>query len=130
MADWEYTRETSKAVQEAVAAVEQGLAARKFAVLWHLDVRETLKAKGVEGGPVFHILEVCSAPRAKEALDANLEVGYFLPCKMVVYERDGRTCIGLLRPTTLMNMLGEPALKGLAEEVDAVLREVVDEAAR
>ncbi|RID82800.1 DUF302 domain-containing protein [Mesobacillus zeae] len=32
-------------------------------------------------------------------------VGYFLPCKIVVYEDNGKTKIGMPKPTVLMAML-------------------------
>ncbi len=123
------TVDTTKSVAHAIEAVENELKSRKFAVLWHLDMQEKLREKGVEGGPEFHVLEVCSAPRAKEALDADLYVGYLLPCKIVVFREHDATRIGLLRPTILMDFFEDERLRRLAEEVEATLTEVVRAAA-
>lgn len=119
------TVSTHKSIPEAIASIEDELKPRKFAVLWHLDMQEKLKEKGVEGGAEFHVLEVCSAPRAKEAMDADLYVGYFLPCKIVVFRESDSTRIGLLRPTILMDFFDDERLHRLAEEVEATLTEVV-----
>ena len=127
--EYHYTRSTGKSVPEAIAALEAALTNRKFSALWHLDMQSKLKEKGLELKPEFHVFEVCSAPRAKEALETNLQVGYFLPCKMVVYSDDGQTRIGLLRPHLLMDLLGEERLKALATDVETELRAAVDEAA-
>lgn len=122
-----YTRETGKTVPEAIAALEGALAKRKFSALWHLDMGAKLKEKGQETDRVFHVFEVCSAPHAKVALETNLDVGYFLPCKMVVFERDGKTNVGLLRPNLLIDLLGEVRLQELATFVEKELSAAVDE---
>ncbi|HWI61767.1 MAG TPA: DUF302 domain-containing protein [Symbiobacteriaceae bacterium] len=126
---YHFTRETGKTVPQAIAALEAALPKRKFSVLWHLDMNAKLKEKGQETDRVFHVFEVCSAPHAKVAIETNLEVGYFLPCKMVIYEKDGKTHVGLLRPNLLMDMLGEQRLQNLANLVETELSAVVDEVA-
>ena len=130
LAETRFVIETDKSVDEAVQAVEDALAKRRFAVLWALNVNEKLGEKGQHLESPYRILEVCNAPRAKEALEANPAVGYFLPCKMVVYQADGRTEIGLPRPTALIGMVGDAALRGLAEDVEQVLVDAAREAAR
>lgn len=125
--DYHYTQETVKTVPQAIAALEQALSKRKFSALWHLDMQAKLHEKGLELEPEFHIFEVCNAPRAKEALETNVMVGYFLPCKMVVYRSEGRTRVGLLRPHLLMDLVGEERLKDLATGVETELKAAVDE---
>ncbi len=121
---------TALGVEEAARAVDTALAKRKFSVLWALDINEKLREKGLKLEREFRILEVCSAPRAKEALESEPEVGYFLPCKVMVYGDGDGTRIGLPRPTALMGMLGgDPKLHALAEEVEGVLVEALREAA-
>lgn len=124
-----YTRTTGKSVPEAIAALEGALSKRKFSVLWHLDMQAKLKEKGQEFDGQFHVFEVCNAGHAKTALTTNIEVGYFLPCKMVVFAKDGKTHVGLLRPQLLMDLLGEERLQSLATQVETDLSAAVDEAA-
>ncbi len=126
---WFTTTTTTKGVDEAARAVEQALAQRKFSVLWALDVNDKLREKGLYLQGRFRILEVCSAPRAKEALETNPSVVHFLPCKVTVYERDGHTEIGLPLPTGLIGLVGDERLRALATEVEATLVEAVREAA-
>ncbi len=75
------------------------------------------------------ILEVCSAPRAKQVLETNVYMGYFLPCKVVVYDAGEGTRIGFPRPTMMAGVLGDDRLDGIAREVESVLTDAVDEAA-
>ena len=125
-----HTVSTDKSVDRAARDVEAALAERKFSVLWQLDVNAKLQEKGLDLRGDFRILEVCSAPRAKAAIEANPLAAYLLPCKVVVYERDGRTEIGVPRPTALIGLLGDESLQPLADEVEAVLVEAVEAAAR
>lgn len=120
---------TDKSVDAAAEAVSAALAARGFGVLWRLDVNEKLREKGLNLQGQFRILEVCSPPRAKEALEGNPLVGYFLPCKVVTYERDGHTEIGMPKPTALIGLLGDDRLHGLAEDVERAMVEAVKQAA-
>jgi uncharacterized protein (DUF302 family) len=128
--DLRYEVTTDRSVAEAVAAIGEALARRRFSVLWDLDVGAKLAEKGLDLRMPYRILEVCSAPRAKQALETNPAVGYFLPCKVVVYEAGGRTHVGLPRPQALIGLVGDPRLGELAAEVEAALVAAVDEVGR
>lgn len=120
---------TAKGVAEAAAAVDAALAARRFSVLWAMDVNEKLQEKGLSLNGQFRILEVCSAPRAKQALETNPAISYFLPCKVVVQQAEGGAEIGFPRPTALIGLVGDDRLNDLAREVEDVLLAAVREAA-
>lgn len=121
---------TDKTVDQAVDAIAEGLKARQFAILWDLDIPKKLAEKGLTGTLPFRVLEVCNPQQAHRALGEEPLVGYFLPCKVVVYADGGQTHIGLLRPTTLIGFVKNPRLVALAEEIEGVLRGVISEAAR
>ena len=125
---FDYTVTTGKDFDKAVTDLKLSLGERKFGVLWELDVPAKLKEKGVEYAGPFRILEVCNPQRAKGALEANIRAGYFLPCKIVVYVEEGKTKIGMPRPTTLIGLLGDTSLRQVAEEVEADLAAAMDAA--
>ncbi len=127
-----YSKATGKRPEEAMAALESALAARRFSVLWHLDMSGTLESKGFPGHGPTHVLEVCNAARADEALRTWPEIAYLLPCKMLVREREDGSEVGLLLPSALIGMAGAggPELQAFAAEVEGDLRAAVDEAAR
>lgn len=131
MNDMFYAVSTRKPVAQAIEELSDALGQRQFGVLWDLDINQKLVEKGLEPEPPFHILEVCSAPRAKHALSNNQEVGYFLPCKIVVYEdrASGGTTIGFPKPDALMGLLRDPSLESLAEEVNSIMKAALDEVA-
>lgn len=128
--DFHYSVSTTKTVDEAVQALEAALKDRKFGVLWQMDIPSKLQEKGVEFNKPYRVLEVCNPHEAKQVLTTNLIVGYFLPCKVVVYEDQGKTFIGLPKPTTLMGVIGDSSLMETAQRVEAALKQAVNEAAQ
>lgn len=123
-----YTVDTEKGIEEAVQAVEDALKNHKFGVLWKLDLTSKLQEKGLNFNQPYRVLEVCNPVEAERVLSQNSLVGYFLPCKIVVYEVDGKTKIGLPKPTALMDVLNDAQLQEIAQGVEATLIEAVNEA--
>ncbi|OXM85725.1 hypothetical protein CF651_14155 [Paenibacillus rigui] len=121
-----YTVETAKSVQEAIASLGASLQEEKFGILWQLNMKEKLNEKGLDYDPNYYILEVCNPVEAKRALSENPLIGYVLPCKITVYEKDGRTSIGLPRPTALLRLAGGEAMQPLAEDVEQRLIRCID----
>ena len=126
--EFDYTVVTDKAFDEVVGEVKTQLQELKFGTLWELDVPSKLKEKGVDFDGKARILEVCNPHRAKEALEHNMNVIYFLPCKVVVYEIEGQTKIGMVKPTLFMDMLKDDGLKDFATEVENTIKQALDKA--
>ncbi|MBY8909242.1 DUF302 domain-containing protein [Salinicoccus roseus] len=123
-----YTVETDKLIEEAVSSLEASLKEEKFGVLWHFDIKETLESKGLEFEQPYRVLEVCNPQEAKNVLEENQMVGYFLPCKIVVYEDGGTTKIGLPKPTALIEMVNDDALKQFVQDIEDRLITCMDRA--
>ena len=121
-----YTVDTSKSFEQAISDLKQNLADIKFGVLWELDVPKKLTEKGAQFDIPFRILEVCNPHHAKQALETNIMVGYFLPCKIVVYRQGERTMIGTVKPSMMINMLDDQSLKEFAEQVESQLVKAID----
>ncbi|MCV4230311.1 DUF302 domain-containing protein [Virgibacillus sp. LDC1] len=124
-----YTVETDKSVDDAIAALEQALAEEKFGVLWRFSIQDKLNEKGIEFEQKYEILEVCNQVEAKKVLSENDLAGYFLPCKIAVYEFEEGTKIGLPRPTALIGMVENEffeSLRGIAQDVEKRLIASID----
>ena len=126
--DFHYSVVTDKTIDAAIQSLEETLKANKFGILWQMNIPEKLQEKGVEFDMPFRILEVCNPHEAKRVLTQNPMVGYFLPCKIVVYELAGKTHIGMPRPSVLMNIIDDPTLATLAQNVEASLKKSIDDA--
>lgn len=121
-----YTVDTNKSVDEAVKALEVKLKEDQFGVLWDFDIKNTLEKKGLGYDRNYRVLEVCNPKAAKEVLEKNHMIGYFLPCKIVVYEDEGKTKIGMAKPTVLIELAGDETLTSLAKEIEDRLKACMD----
>lgn len=128
MVDLKYELRTEKTFDEAVASIIKSLEEQKFGVLWKLNFKEKLQEKGVDFDRNFMILEVCNPHKAKEVLSRHIDVGYFLPCKVAVYEDNGTVKIGMARPQMLISMLGHEDLAQVANEVEEILTTAINNA--
>lgn len=115
---FDYTVETEKDVEKAIEDLEAILKDEKFGVLWMFDIKEKLQEKGLEFEREFKVLEVCNPHEAQKVLNENDMAGYFLPCKIVVYEKDGKTKMGMPKPSSLISMLGDPELERIAKDIE------------
>ena len=121
-----YTVETTKNREEAVRALEENLKEEKFGVLWNFDLTAKLQEKGTDFNTPFTILEVCNPQEANRVLSEDLMVGYFLPCKIVVYEENGTTKIGMPKPTSLIEMVQKDSIKEIAVDIEERLIGCID----
>ena len=123
-----YKVQTNKSFEIAVDDLKKSLSNHNFGVLWELNFKDKLKEKGLDFNKNFKILEVCNPSQAKKVLDENIEVGYFLPCKMVVYEDNSSVFIGMPKPTELIGMIKNNKLADIALEVENQLKSAIDNA--
>ena len=63
-------------------------------------------------------------------LEANLEISTALPCHIAIYPEGSGVTLSTIRPTAMVEMFKTPELKTVAEEVEAALVRIMDEAAR
>lgn len=123
-----YTVESDKTIETVLKTLDTNLQADKFGVQWEFDVKQTLENKGFSLDKPFTVLEVCNPKAADTVMHINPMVGYFLPCKLAVYENEaGKTQIGMPKPTVLMAMLDDDRLKPVAEDIENRLIKIIDE---
>ena len=126
--DIKYEKMTNKTFEQALESIKKELKERKFGVLWELNFKDKMAEHNIDFPNNFKILEVCNPQKANEVLSKHLDAGYFLPCKMVVYENDGKVFIGTAKPEMLINMMGYDDLGDVAKEVERILIESIDAA--
>lgn len=111
--------------EEAVERVKEALAGEGFGVLTEIDIRKALKAKLGVDYPDYRILGACNPPFAKRALDADREIGLYLPCNVIVYQ-DGDVVQVHAAPPTKILPQDKKELEGIAREVEEKLARVIN----
>jgi uncharacterized protein (DUF302 family) len=123
-----YEKKSSRTWEEIDQALHESAARHKFGVITVHDLQKTMQNKGVEFPRRVLIYEVCNPQQAKKVLMANGAVSTALPCRISVYEADDGVRVATMLPTAMMQMFNEPGLQPVAEEVEAVVKAMIDEA--
>jgi uncharacterized protein (DUF302 family) len=116
--------ETNKPFDTVVENIEKQTAEHKFRVLAVHNVKETLAEKGFERKPL-KIIEVCNAGFAHQALQKDIDVALFMPCRFAVYTKGDKTIVSLNRPSVISQMLPDAGLDELAGGVEETLKQVM-----
>jgi len=124
-----YRVKSRKTLGEVASGLEAAAERHKFGVMAVHDLKAKMKEKGVEFERDCLIYEVCNPHQAKKVLEANAEVSTALPCRISVYSEGAGLTLATLRPTALIDLFKTPALRAVAQEVEEVLVQMMNEAA-
>lgn len=111
---------------DAVTKIKAVLVEEGFGILTEIDVKMTLKNKINVDWDDYIILGVCNPSLAYKALQAEKEVGLFLPCNVIVYENGGNVFVSAIMPTVAMEMTKNKPLMKIASQAEKKLKKVMD----
>jgi uncharacterized protein (DUF302 family) len=120
--------ETSKSLQEVRQAIEEKAKAKGFGVMSVHEVSNILSNKGVPISYQCVIVEVCSPRHASQVLSTDPYISTAMPCRIALFEKEGKTVISTMAPTAMLEMYNRPELKDVAEEVEKLMKEIMEEA--
>lgn len=118
-----------KSVQEVAKLLPGIVSKHQFGTLGSTDLRQKMKEKGVSFEHDCLVFDVCNPKQAKTVLEADMAISTVLPCRISVYEEEGKTVVAAVKPTALLGLFGNRALGPVAQEVERTLIAIVDEAA-
>jgi len=123
---YSYTKQVPLSFREAKEKTTAALAQEGFGILTEIDVKAALKKKlGVEYGE-YIILGACNPPFAYQALQAEKEIGVFMPCNVIIYEDGGKTFVSAILPTVTIGAVNNPSLVEIAKTVEQKLKKVIN----
>jgi uncharacterized protein (DUF302 family) len=112
-------------MEEAEAKVREALMAEGFGVLTEIDVQKVMKAKLDHDRSGYKILGACNPLLAKEAIEAEPDIGLLLPCNVLLREEDGgKVNVGFMDPIAVLGMVDNPHIGEVAPKVQEKLKKV------
>ena len=119
-----YIVETEKSFDEAVVSVLKAVEDGGWTLFNVYDIKERLAVKGFEQEPL-KIIEICSGKYANNFLNKNRLISLCMPCKINVFEENGKVKIAGMMPTIMPEFFKE-IKKEEAEEVENVIKEIIN----
>ncbi len=121
-----YEVETNKKPEEIVSVFEEKAKEKGFGTLHSYNVHKLLEEKGHPIEEEVYIFEICNPGYAKQALTKESKVACFLPCRIAIYTKGGKTIISTMEPSAMPQVLGE-SISDIANEVDKLIKDIVQE---
>ena len=126
MIGYGFTKELDISFDKVKELVVEELKKEGFGVLTEIDIQAKLKEKLGIDFKKYVILGACNPPSAHQAILAEEDIGLMLPCNVIVYEKGNKTVLSIIRPKVAMQMIANPALQSIAENVEVKLKKVFD----
>ena len=125
MIGYGFSKEVDTPFEQTMEQVVRKLQDEGFGVLTRIDVREKFKEKLDIDFEKYVILGACNPASAHKAILVEEDVGLLLPCNVIVYERNGKSVVSVIRPTVAMQMVDNPDLQEIARTIEARLSRVL-----
>ncbi|MGK0690240.1 MAG: DUF302 domain-containing protein [Aquificaceae bacterium] len=121
------TYETTKSVEEVRKAIEEKAKANGFGVMSVHEVSNILESKGVPISYKCVIVEVCSPRHASQFLSKDPYISTAMPCRIAIFEENGKTVVSTMAPTTMLELFKRPELEEIAKEVEELMKKIMEE---
>ncbi|MBS3092662.1 DUF302 domain-containing protein [Candidatus Pacearchaeota archaeon] len=122
--DFAYIVETEKSFDEAIVSVLKEVEQKGWTLFQIYDVKERLAAKGFEQKPL-KIIEICLGKYANNFLNKNRLISLCMPCKINIFEENGKVKIAGMKPTMISQFFPE-INKEETEEVEKYIKEIIN----
>jgi uncharacterized protein (DUF302 family) len=122
-----FNKTLNTSFDDAVARVVTELEKEGFGVLTEIDVSGALKKKLDVDFKKYRILGACNPTFAYKALQLEDKIGTMLPCNVIVREISaGVVEVAAIDPIASMQAIDNPKLRSVAEQVQAMLKKVIE----
>jgi uncharacterized protein (DUF302 family) len=120
--------ESTKSVEELKSKLEETAKAKGFGVMAVHEVSKILESKGVPISYQCMIVEVCSPKHASAVLQKNPYVSTAMPCRIALIDQGDKRIMSTVAPTVMLEMYNIPDAKEIAQEVERLMKEIMEEA--
>ena len=123
-------RSTPLPLETVCQRLPEVAAKHKFGVQATHNLREKMESKGVPFARECRVVEICNPVHAQVVLTQSIEASTALPCRIAVYEENGRTILATIKPTMMLTMFNVPGAAATAKLVEDTMVLIMDETCR
>ncbi len=121
--------ESSKPLEEVRQKLEETAKSKGFGVMSVHEVTNILQSKGHPISYGCVIVEICQPKAASQVLSKKPDISTAMPCRVSIYEENGKTVLATISPLQMIEMFNEPELKDIAQEIESTVKEIMEESA-
>ena len=126
MINYGFYKELDKTFEETAEIVLAKLKDHKFSLVSQIDLKQKFKDKLGIDYKQYTILGLCDPESAYKVVQSEENIGLVLPCNMIVYEKDDKTVVALMKPSVMMAGFDNLELEGVASDMEMRLKEFFD----
>lgn len=118
-----YQAETRKPYDEVLDELKSAIAENNFRITAHSRVGKVIRERGDKDFPEFDTIQFCNLTHARTMLRMAPEAIKYMPCNVVMYQRNGKTIVRThLLPTDSDNK----ELNRFLGTMNIKLKEIID----
>ncbi len=126
MINYGFSKVISEPFENVLERIKEELQKEGFGILTSIDLKEKFKEKLEIDFKRYIILGACNPSSAHKALQFEEDIGLMLPCNVIVYEKDGKTGVSIVKPTVAMQMIDNEPLNEIANHIEGKLKKVFE----
>jgi len=126
MITYGFTKIIDRPFETVLETTKDELQKEGFGILTTIDLQEKFKEKLGIDFQKYVILGACNPPSAHKAIQSEKNIGLMLPCNVVVYEKEGKTAVAVIKPTVAMQMVENENLEEIAVTIEQKLKRVFE----
>jgi uncharacterized protein (DUF302 family) len=112
--------------EETITKVTEALSAEGFGIVTDFNVSNAFKNKLEIDFRPYRVLGACNPPFAKEAIDAEDNIGVMLPCNVVVQQKENGVKVSIINPVASMRAVDNKKITEIAEKIKDRLKRVIN----
>jgi uncharacterized protein (DUF302 family) len=124
-----FTVQVNKPFEQILKEIEKLADKLSFRIQHIHYVSDILNEKGFEIEK-YCIVELCNPKFAHLVLSTDKNFGSILPCKILIYEKDGKNFVSSPNPVEMVEKLGMNEIIEIAKQVEKIIREIILEVSR
>ncbi len=124
-----HSASSRRSVPEVASLLSDAVSRHGFRTLGSFDLRQRMNEEKVSFEHECRVFHVCDPRQAKEVLERDITISAVMPCRIAVYEEEGKTVLTAVKPLALLSIFGHPDLEAVAQEVERKMIAIIDEAA-
>ncbi len=122
-----YTKKSSFSFFETLDELSIAFWEEGFWLVSNIDVSEKIRKKGIENFWEYRILGFCKPEIAYKYLSEDMDLGVFLPCSVIVYEKEDDVYISTWLPEDIIwKLVSNPNLEDLDRDISNTIRKIID----